>query len=724
MKQMIFYSTTEAELFDRSITERSLADIQATGFDSIYLEFRNCKAQPSSPRFQNWLSYLCQCCNEMQLDIAMDAHPARILTHFEDLYPEAFTDPLRVEKVALSQGTFRLQTSGEPLHWSIEKAFWIEAMSDTCLRQVIDVTAKLQATRLVSEGGGCAMTRQRSRAVTTREFQLDGFPDGTLLIVSRERFLYKARDMGHPALLSALPQVLEVMVNSERPVAGFMWDEPHFGFAFFEGNGRAINDRLFDRFAERFGYRLEDRLVELWWDVEGKKSSLVRYHYAELLEEELAVLEARFQEETRKTSDQIADGKAGFLGMHRTMHEELSDDFFIGSVDYFRHNHFTSSGFTDSVFERDDSMLTFLRMAQSLALDSQDGEAWSNSWGFRPTEAHHAYYLPLMGMMGIRWIAHTYHDSMLFGPGYPHSPLWETLPEHLQDHAALFDACEGARPLADTAVLYNWKVLARYPDASIHTHRRNLLLLTKQLMRQGTSFLFIDDGMLSEASIENHQFRTRIGAFKQLIVPWVDLLDPNSFRQLERMAAEGIDLLLFGAPAELTSDGENVSLRFSDLIGGSVLPSQPLDVGEQIEMGELDLCCAPEQIQSNLQSNPENTYPASLHSYPLTPVKGATLAKRQENCMGLQNGSVRFFGFDLPFFPGAVAASIPGWESPLPDGVIPITSSTNGTEFLGLCGEFGQPMTGKLTWKGNRIQLNGSRFSLYRLDENSLTQII
>ena len=40
-----------------------------------------------------------------------------------------------------------------------------------------------------------------------------------------------------------------------------------------------------------------------------------------------------------------------FLGIHRTMHEETSDDFLIGCVDYFRHNRRTRPAFTDSVFE-------------------------------------------------------------------------------------------------------------------------------------------------------------------------------------------------------------------------------------------------------------------------------------------------------------------------------------------------------------------------------------
>lgn len=208
-------------------------------------------------------------------------------------------------------------------------------------------------------------------------------------------------------------------------------------------------------------------------------------------------------------------------------------------------------------------MLTFFRMAQSLALDSRDGEAWSNNWGFHPTEAHHRYYLPLMGIMNIRWIGHTSHDSIQFGPGYPHHPLWKTLPGHLRNHRKLLNALQGARPLADTGVLYNWKAMARHPDTTIHTHRRNLLLLSKQLMRQDTQFLFLSDGMLAERRIRGTSFDTRIGTFLRLIVPWADLLEPEAFTALERMAKAGIELILFGAPAEYTADGADVRYRFA-----------------------------------------------------------------------------------------------------------------------------------------------------------------
>jgi hypothetical protein len=42
---MIFYAMIEAETFDPAISTRSLADIKAKGFDSIYLEWEGTRIE-------------------------------------------------------------------------------------------------------------------------------------------------------------------------------------------------------------------------------------------------------------------------------------------------------------------------------------------------------------------------------------------------------------------------------------------------------------------------------------------------------------------------------------------------------------------------------------------------------------------------------------------------------------------------------------------------------
>jgi hypothetical protein len=714
MKHMIFYAATEAELFDFAITETSLNDIRDTGFDSVYLEYRNTRADKASPRFQTWLTRFCQAASGRNLAVAMDVHLNSIRKDLEDHHPEIFTDPLDIQVQRLETDLFTLDLAGEPLHWQVERVYGIERMNSGILKSAEEITPKLKRVSIVSEGGGCAMTEARGPAISRHTFSLTGYAGKEILLILRKRFTYGFPDLGHPVLADQLPMLMERMASPDRPVAGYMWDEPHFGFAFFPNNGRAVSDRLYDRFQERFGYDLRERLVELWWDVAGQDSCMVRLHYAELLEGELASLEERFVQETSRIHDRYADSPFPFLGMHRTMHEELGDDFFIGCSDYFRHNRFTSNGFTDSVFERDDSMLTFFRLAQSLGLASRDGEAWSNTWGFRPTVAHHQYYFPLMGMMRLRWIGHTYHDSMQFGPGYPHHPLWKTLPGHLEDHRRLFDMLEGTQPAADTAVVYNWKAMARYPDAGLHTHRRNLLLLSKQLMQQGTQFLFISDDMLAEATIQNRELHTTIGPFRRLIVPWADLLTPGAFDSLEELAAAGVEIILFGAPAEHTSDGADVRERFSALLQAEVGPAFLSNEKSTLTLKGQPVRFDPESVQPNFRSNPVATYPGSTRIYPLIPgTSPEGLAQMDGTCIGLKNGTTHYFGWDLPLCPGAVSSICPGWEGSLPEGVIPILSRSEDSEFLGVCGEFGTPMTGEIQWNGQHLHLDQHRFLLW-----------
>lgn len=713
---MIFYSTTEAELFDFSITERGLSDIKTTGFDSIYLEYRNMKADCSSPRFQEWLSAFCRLCEEADMKLVIDTHMRAMNQHFRQEKPEVYSDALKYAYFNLQDGKFELSTTGEVLHWDIEKAYLIERVSGEQLKACRDVTAQVRSGRVHMEGGGCAMTETTGQSVALREFSVEGVNEGELMLVSRHRYLYVDFDYGHPSLMDSVPDLFDMFGGEGRPCEGFMWDEPHFGFAFYPDQGRAISERLYAEFEAQFGYDLRGRLVELWWDVEGSDSAQVRLHYAELLETQLSKTEERYCDEAQVYAKSQGKERISYMGMHRTMHGELADDFYIGCADYFRHNRFTNHGFTDSVFERDDSMFTFFRFAQSLALDSRDGEAWSNNWGFKPTEAHHHYYFPLMGIMNIRWIGHTYHNSILFGPGYPDSDLWPTMPEHLKDHGALIDALAGAKVVADTAVLYNWKAMARYPSKYIHTHRRNLLLMSKQFAQQGTQFLFIDDEILAGAEIEGDDFVTRIGSFSRLIVPWADMLLPEAFVMLQKLAAAGVEILIFGTPAERTSDGACVKADFASLIGVEVQSALCIQFGDTIELEGASFTMAPEQVQENFSSNPAETYPDHYKRYQIL-VNGVEAAI-------CRKGSVAYSGAELPFYPGALAQLVSGFSGSLPErGIAMLHADTLG-EFVGICGEYGEPMQGALEWGGQSIDLSGQRYALVRRSEDGLEIIL
>ncbi len=700
MRQMIFYAMTEAETFDPAITRRSLADIKATGFDSIYLEFRNTRARFGVPRFRDAVAVICKEARRLGLDVVLDASLNHCAADMLAEDPEIFTDPLTQKRVLVKEGRFVLEVGwGDPSCQVLENAWLLQPAGGDW--RVEEVGARCRLVGQESEGGGCAMTRQRGGAVTRQEWTVDGMDAGELLVVTRQRFVYANRDLGHPALGQYLDRMCDFA--AEHGVAGVVWDEPHFGFDFLD-DAYPVSDRLYAVLAQRFGYDLRSRLVDLWLDVAGRDSAQVRLDFAELLESQLATLETDFKR--RALAHPGLGGRDPHLlvGIHRTMHEELSDDFRIGSVDYFRHNIGLTAGCTDSVFEREDSMVTMGLLARAMAALSPSGEAWNNSWGFRPTTEHLAYYLRLMGCLGVRWLGHTYHNSHMFGPGYPHHPTWAGMSGHLAVHRGLLDQLAGATPETDTAVLYNWRGLADFPGNYLHQHRRDLLLATLELCAAQAALTLIDPAQLAG-----------IGArFRRMLVPWPSRLDLAAWDALEEAATAGVEILLIGPPAWRSATGDDVAARWAAL-AGCAPPEKERELhipyGAVIEVAGRPFSLDPGLAVPNWRSNPANTYPDHAKAWELAGAEPA--AYWEGRTIGVRRGTVTTIAAELPQCFGALSALWP--VAPVaPQGFFAFPYARGPERLLALCTRQARAVTGSFVWQGRHVALFGCRHAVLR----------
>ena len=637
MRQMIFYAMTEAETFDPAISTRSLADIKAKGFDSIYLEFRNTRAPHRSPRFRQAVWHIGAEAKRLGLAVVLDSSLNHYAGEMLADHPELFTDKLEHRCVPVRGGLFTLEfPHSDPSARGLEMAWLLPERKPVHCRLVSQA----------SEGGGCAMTDVRGGAVTRQEWTVDGVTDGELFVVTRQRFAYANRDLGHPALLPYVDQLCEFAAG--LGVAGVVWDEPHFGFDFLD-DAYPVSDRLYDAFAKKFGYELRPRLIELWLG-DGK----VRLDFAELLESQLAWLEGEFKRRA----------PTPFVGIHRTMHEELSDDFRIGSADYFRHNRGTSAGFTDSVFEREDSMVTMAVLARALGRLSGSGEAWNNSWGFHPTAGHLAYYLRLLGCLGVRWIGHTYHSSYMFGPGYPHHPTWAGMGEHLQAHRELLERLDGATPVADTAIVYDWRALATYPGNYLHQHRRDLLMACLELVSVQAAVTIIEPSQLP-------------GNFRRVLALWCDV-------------ETDAEVLRIGG-------GEGLKIPY----------------GATIEIAGRPFTLDPALAVPNWRSNPANTY--ADHAKATELGGGEPVARWNGKVIGVRQGNVTTVATELPQFPGALTALWPVKPVALP-GFLAFPYTRGKERLLALCARHAKPVSGEFEWEGTRIECRGCRHGVLRRD--------
>ena len=709
MRQMIFYAMTEAETFDPAITLRSLDDIRAKGFDSIYLEFRNTRAPLQSPRFQTAVSRICAEARRRGLAVVVDASLNHCAADMLVEHPELFTDQLAQHRVAVCDGNFTMEIGwGDPSTRTLENAWVVQAHGAGW--QVEEVGAHCRLLTQMSEGGGCAMTSQRGGAVTKQAWAVEGVGSGELLVVTRQRFNYSNRDLGHPAQ----GEYLDRMCNfaGDHQVAGVVWDEPHFGFDFLN-DAYPIADRLYKVFTKRFGYDLRTRLVDLWLDVAGRDSGQVRLDFAELLESQLAILETGFKERAFAHPKLGGGNPKLFVGIHRTMHEELSDDFRIGCIDYFRHTRGLTAGCTDSVFEREDSMLTMLLLARAMAPLSESGEAWNNSWGFRPTAEHLAYYLRLMGCLGVRWLGHAYHGSVMFGPGYPHHPTWVGMPEHLAAHGELLDQLTGATPALDTALLYHWRGLADFPGNYFQQHRRDLLLASLELGVAQSALTLIDPVQLAEAG----------NRYKRLLVLWPSRLEVSAWTALEQAAAAGVEIFLIGPPAWKSATGTDVSDRWAALAGCQPVvrdAALALPYGATVEVAGQKLVLDPAAAVPNWRSNPANTYPDHAKAWEL--VGGEPVVRWNGRVIGIRHDNVTTVTTELPQIPGALTALWP--VTPVaPAGFLAFAYTRGSDRLLAVTARRAVPVTDDFVWEGQKILSRGCRHGVLRRQNNGVVTV-
>lgn len=708
MRQMIFYAMTEAETLDPSRVRKSLEDIKSKGFDSIYLEFRNTTAPVDSPRFEAALGRIYKECARLGLRIAQDVNLNLLNTAILTNHPETYTESLSKRQVQVTGGRFSIEIPGGDSSVHVLENVWL-INNNGDLTEVEECGKHCHLVKQASEGGGCAMTEARGRASTIQQWSIDGVTDATLLVVLRERFRYQCRDLGHPAFSESIDKLCNIAAG--HAASGVVWDEPHFGFDFLN-DAYPISARLYTEFAARFGYDLRTRLIDLWLDVAGRDSGQVRLDFAELLESQLAVHEIRLKKRVLG-HPLLGKGKPDFfLGVHRTMHEELSDDFRIGSVDYFRHNQGLTAGFTDSVFEREDSMVTMALLARALGQLSPSQTSWNNSWGFGPTDEHLAYYLRLLGCLRTNWLGHAYHNSVMFGPGYPHHPTWKEMPAHLTAHRELLDRLANATPNPDTAILYHWRSLADFPGPYIHQARRDLLMATFELSTARADVTVIDPTTLAAGKASDGRWATALGSFRRIVVIWPNRMEIDAWSAIEHAAAAGVEVMLIGPPVEVTDKGVDLRPRWEALTGTKVparAAALPMAYGSTVEVLGEPFTLDPSKAVPNWQTNPKNTYVDHAKTWVL---EGSDPVVRWDGrVIGVRHGSVTAVTTELPQIPGALSKLLP-FHSLIPEQCLAFSYARGAERLLALCSRHAQPVNATFEWEGQSVILKNTRHAI------------
>lgn len=725
MKRMIVYALTEHETFDTALIKKGLEDVKEKGFDSIHFEWRNVSCSFTHPRMQKTIREFNRIARELGLKVSTHANPIYMNSlEIRNNMPELYTDPIEPVFSKLIDGNFKITTRDEKLHCNIEKCYLVERESEFCLSKCVDITDKIKEVSTIVHGGGCKMTKKTCLIDTITTYEVEGYTSGDIIAIIRYSYVYQGADLSNPMKRKCNSDILNTLSDLETD--GYIWDEPHFGFAFCTNNGRQISENVYLQFKEKYNYDLKDNLISLWYNISGINSALVRLNYAEFLENALSDDEMDFYTKALKQLE--TKGIKGTIASHRTMHEETSDDFYIGCADYFRHNKATTGGFTDSVFEREDSMIAMFQLANSLAMDNEYKRAYNMSWGFNPTIEQNDYYVSLLAAMNISWNGHAYHGSIMFGPGYPNHPIWNRMKEDLEEHKNALELLEDAIRINEIAILYTWKALATFPDNYIHTHRRNLLFLSKALTLNNKQHQFISYEILENAVIEKGIIKTNVGCFKKLIIPWCDYISKKAFEKLVECKNKGISVVIFGPPANHFSDGESCMNEFSDLCG-----IKPIDVKDNklvenakriVIKGKL-FEFNPFSIQDNYNSNSDDSYTDKYKYYSLN-VNNIhnKIATINGGCSGVKNGCIEYFATELPYYDKAIEF-ISQDETSIKriDNLIIFEYETSTGHAISGVSRWNKPLTGEFVWRNARIILENCKMFVIRLDKNNHPKI-
>lgn len=718
MGRKLVYTITERELFDSELMRKGILDVKSRGFDSIHLDYRNTRFGFSSERTRNAIKDFTKIAHENEIGIYLHAFPGVLNYNISETNPELFIDAIDPYFSEIIDGKFILSTDGERQHWEIEKCYIINKSSESSLSSCIDITDKIRFIKAIETDGGCKMTRQTKATHTSNQYEVDGFSEGQLFILVKKLFQYSVIDYSNKNTYSLNDKMLDIVNGFE--VVGYVWDEPHYGFAFLN-NGRPISNSIYDCFLKKFNYDLKDNLVSLWFDVEGSNSSIVRSNFSELLESTLYDFEMDFKEKVKQKSKEI--NKNLLVVGHRTMHEEISDDIFIGSSDYFRHAKSTDTGYTDSVYEREDSMITMFQLASSLAATVESKVAYNMCWGFNPTVEQNDYYGSLLSAMNIGWNSHAYHSSSIFGPGFPNHPIWDTIKNDTQEHFNAQQLLSGGVRINDTAILYTWKALASYPNNYIHTHRRNLLFMSKEMTLNNVQHQFISYEILENAKIENGLIKTEVGSFKKLIIPWANLITKGTFEKIVECKQSGIEVVIFGPSLENLDNGENATKEFLELCGIKSVVQHTMNMGQAVEILGNNLEFNAEKIQHNYLSNDETSYPKNYLYRSLTINDNSqAIATIDNKVVGVKDKTISYFAFELPFVVDAIKNLFDN-KIQAPKNLIVFEYSTNNGKILSGVSRMNELIGDEFIWENKKIVLNKCKMFVLKLNNDSSIEL-
>ncbi|MDO8834462.1 MAG: hypothetical protein Q7V01_02650 [Vicinamibacterales bacterium] len=583
----IFWTWTDRQIDDRALMTREIDDIAAAGYGSVYTMVRATRYNLFDPEVTAAAAFASRLCRERGLEFVWGADPRFGATHIVrktgfgaqmlmvnrefqttlTVAPGADPETALLNETRVTDGRYSLRynyPARRDLHMLTEVSLWLNPVS----------VEKVYAYR--RDGGRVVRASVRDITPSHRLFVNRAFnyvevfghadlPAGEWFVFAFPRFDTNMYAYDAPEHEREFLALVDTYKAQGLDLDGFWWDEPGYYFQF---GHYAIGKHVYDDFARKYGYRLEDTLYALPLALDDDSQIRVRHDYFHLLMDYVYGGQRRL----------LARGEQAYgplrMGIHHTWHW-LPDDAYAGAGDLWRGLEAVDGGYTDTSggFEKyftaglmdryvDASRLV---IAKSLARFSRTGRAYYNTWGVEFGNEVPVYWNDLMAAFSNEWIAHCYGYTGVigadrsFGPGFPNHSSWALAAGFNERNRKVLGITGFVPASADVAVVFPVSTVLTAsggPAQAIVTDVHRLIGVMPALGLQSDA---ISPSLLGEGVLDGHTLRIRTARYRALLLPHAAVMPGAAVAVVRQLLASGFPVHFTNAVTTRTTEGERVS---------------------------------------------------------------------------------------------------------------------------------------------------------------------
>ena len=530
IKQPMMLLVGDQEVDDYTLIANEIEDIAASGFDGVCMEFRSCRYNEFDLQGKQAIKYVYDECRKKGLQFSKTIPPSII----------GFLSKNPILKRKVIKSVVLNQIDG------------VKTCGDVKIENRLP-TEVFAVYRIESEG---VFKPSEKDAVVLENEELFAKRDGRY-VVYLTYIREEETDYANKAAFSFLDEYLDSL--SDFKLDGIAMDE--FGTGTRLDKVYLANDSFFELFTSKYGYDLREELYLLdYKDVEGKFSK-VRIDYFTLTND----ITYDYQHYAKKIFTQKY-GKDIFIGFHHTWWGEgNSGDLWAGNIDYFRLAENLSGGFVDAQYDSERTMTSMSLLAESIA-KRRGGYAWNMCWDRRTTPEKFDYFSRLLAVRNIHRVGHAvskteadkFPEFNWFVKNIGDNSAFGNVKQCLKRELLFYDFIGKTKNEAKVAITYNWESCAYFNDDYMHYHRLSLKALADKLVQNNISVDIIP------SNVDNFD------VYNVVFVGWATVMPKNQWEALKQAAKEGKEIIFFGPPAMVTTDGKNISGEFTELTGAKI----------------------------------------------------------------------------------------------------------------------------------------------------------